>query len=183
MRNSRWTMTVGALCLALVLFLSPGCKKDDTEINLGGGDGTGTTGTGTGTGTGTSTGLNEKLELEKLIFEKLRALEAVYFDFDSYVLRPDGLASLKRNAEKLKQAPLAEVIVQIEGHCDERGTQEYNFALGERRALAVRAHLMKLGISGDRLVTISYGEEKPAVDGHDESAWSKNRRCEFNKAK
>ena len=73
-------------------------------------------------------------------------------------------------------------MIQIEGHCDERGTQEYNLALGERRALAVRGHLMKLGISGERLLTISYGEESPASAGHSEEAWQQNRRSEFNKA-
>jgi peptidoglycan-associated lipoprotein len=96
-------------------------------------------------------------------------------------LRPDALATLKENAALLSKYP--HVIVQIEGHCDERGTQEYNLALGERRALAAREHLTKLGISGDRLITISYGEEVPADLGHDEGAWTQNRRAEFSKAK
>jgi peptidoglycan-associated lipoprotein len=74
------------------------------------------------------------------------------------------------------------VIVQVEGHCDERGTQEYNLALGEKRALATREHLIKLGIPADRIITISYGEEMPAIQGGGESAWAQNRRCEFNKA-
>jgi peptidoglycan-associated lipoprotein len=87
---------------------------------------------------------------------------------------------LRDNADKIKQVP--GVMIQIEGHCDERGTQEYNLALGEKRALAVRDHLIQLGISPSRLVTISYGEESPEVEGHDESAWKFNRRCEFNKA-
>ena len=76
-------------------------------------------------------------------------------------------------------AKKGELQVLIEGHCDERGTDEYNLALGERRALAVRRYLVALGISADRLHTISYGEEKPAVLGSDEAAWSKNRRAEF----
>ena len=69
--------------------------------------------------------------------------------------------------------------VQVEGHCDERGTEEYNRALGERRALAAREALIGLGIASDRVDTISYGEDKPAVPGHNESAWSKNRRGAF----
>ncbi len=104
----------------------------------------------------------------------------IYFDYNSYSLRPDAMASLKNNAEKIRSVP--GVIIQIEGHCDERGTQEYNLALGEKRALATREYLMNMGVSGDRMVTISYGEEDPADGGHSESAWRKNRRSEFNKA-
>jgi peptidoglycan-associated lipoprotein len=70
-------------------------------------------------------------------------------------------------------------VVQVEGHCDERGSIEYNLALGERRAQSVKNYLTQLGIEASRLSTISYGEEKPAVDGHDEAAWEKNRRAEF----
>lgn len=107
-------------------------------------------------------------------------LNAIYFEFDSSALTPQALATLRDNAEQMKKQPT--YVFQIAGHCDERGTQEYNLALGERRALAVRGHLISLGVSGDRLITISYGEEFPAVMGSGESAWSKNRRCEFNKA-
>ena len=107
------------------------------------------------------------------------SLPVVYFDFDSSALRPDAVATLNSNADTLKAN--AGVKVQVEGHCDERGTQEYNLALGERRALAVRDYLIKVGIAGDLISTISYGEEKPAVDGHDEAAWGKNRRAQFNK--
>jgi peptidoglycan-associated lipoprotein len=105
----------------------------------------------------------------------------VYFDFDSFALRSDALATLSRNADIIKSIPGA--IVQIAGHCDERGTSEYNFALGEKRALSVREHLMRLGVSGDRMLTISYGEERPAEMGSNESAWAKNRRAEFAQAR
>jgi peptidoglycan-associated lipoprotein len=105
-------------------------------------------------------------------------LEGIYFDYNSFALRPHALDTLKRNSEIIRQTPGA--IIQIEGHCDERGTQEYNLALGEKRALAIRSHLIKLGVSGDRLITISYGEEDPANRGHNETAWSQNRRAEFN---
>ncbi len=106
------------------------------------------------------------LDLEKLLFTpgSQYGLETIYFDFDSSSLRPDAIATLQKNAEKIKQVP--GVIIQLAGHCDERGTQEYNLALGERRALAVRDYLIKLGIPGERLVTISYGEEFPADPGH-----------------
>jgi len=86
-------------------------------------------------------------------------LRNVYFDYDSAALRPDALEALKHNADRLNGVPDARVM--IEGHCDERGTQEYNLVLGERRAMVVREQLIRLGISSDRLLTISYGKEKP----------------------
>ena len=118
-------------------------------------------------------------ELDRILFGE-SGLDGIYFDYNSFALRPDSLDILKRNSELIRQTP--GLIIQIEGHCDERGTQEYNLALGEKRALAVRSHLINLGVSGDRLITISYGEEDPASMGHDESAWAKNRRAEFNRA-
>jgi len=173
---TRWSSRLTLLALVLLLAAVGGCKgKKDTPINpdLVGG----TSGTGPEQTSGESM---QELELEKLLFSKDKGLKPVYFDYDSYALRPDALTALSGNAELIKKVP--NVIIQIEGHCDERGTQEYNLALGEKRALATREHLMKLGISGDRMITISYGEENPAVDGHDESAWKFNRRSEFNKA-
>jgi peptidoglycan-associated lipoprotein len=120
------------------------------------------------------------VDIENRVFTQLGEAGTVYFAFDSAELDPTALATLKQNAELIKKIPNA--LIQIEGHCDERGTQEYNLALGERRALAVRDYLMRLGISGDRMVTITYGEENPADPGHNEAAWAKNRRAEFNRA-
>ncbi len=124
-------------------------------------------------------------ELDKLLWDKATGLQIVYFDFDSFALRADAKATLAQNAEKIKQAVqiAPAVMIQIEGHCDERGTQEYNLALGEKRALAVRDYLISLGASGDRMLTISYGEENPVDPGHGEAAWAKNRRSEFNKSR
>jgi peptidoglycan-associated lipoprotein len=104
-------------------------------------------------------------------------LETVYFDYDSFTLTAAARAVLERNARWLKENPA--VTVTIEGHCDERGSDEYNLALGERRAQAVRNYLAALGVGAERLATVSYGEERPAVAGHDESAWTKNRRAAF----
>jgi peptidoglycan-associated lipoprotein len=113
-----------------------------------------------------------------LVFEQAaRELQTIYFDFDSSVLKADAKANLERGANWMKANP--NVNVRVEGHCDERGTNEYNLALGERRALAARRYLVSLGVNSDRIFTISYGEEKPAVEGHDESAWKFNRRDEF----
>lgn len=103
--------------------------------------------------------------------------EPVYFAFDDYSLSASAQSALNTMADALKAN--AGAVVQIEGHCDERGSIEYNLALGERRANSVKNYLTQMGVDAGRLTTISYGEEKPAADGHDESAWGKNRRAEF----
>ncbi len=106
-----------------------------------------------------------------------KELQMVFFPFDSSVLSPEANAALKENANYLRDNPT--VKVQVEGHCDERGTVEYNLALGERRAKAVSNKLKKLGVAATRLSTISYGKERPMDPGHDEAAWGKNRRASF----
>ena len=103
--------------------------------------------------------------------------EDVFFEFDSAVLLAEAQAILKKKAEWLINNP--DVTAIIEGHCDERGTNEYNLALGERRAESAKTFLMDLGIAGSRLNSISYGEERPVDPGHNEEAWSKNRRGHF----
>jgi peptidoglycan-associated lipoprotein len=103
-------------------------------------------------------------------------LGAIYFDFDSSAIRADARPVLRTNAESLRRANAS---VTIEGHCDERGDEEYNLALGERRATSVKRYLQNLGVSSGSMRTMSYGEAKPAVQGHDESAWRWNRRSEF----
>jgi peptidoglycan-associated lipoprotein len=100
----------------------------------------------------------------------------VYFDFDSARIRPSEDPKLQTVSAYLKANPGKLV---VEGHCDERGTAEFNRALGEKRALAAREELVKQGADGSRITTISYGSDRPADMGHDEAAWSKNRRCEF----
>jgi peptidoglycan-associated lipoprotein len=102
-------------------------------------------------------------------------LKTVYFAFDSYSLTGDTRSALKTTAQWLKGHPSD--AIQIEGHCDERGSTEYNLALGERRANAVKNYLGKLGVDGSKLSVISYGSERPADPGHDEAAWAKNRRA------
>ena len=105
------------------------------------------------------------------------ALQTIYFDFDSYKLSDAARASLVNNAESLKKDAVDKV--RIEGNCDERGSDEYNLALGERRAKAAMQYLITMGIPADRLTFISYGKEKPVDPGHDEAAWAKNRRDDF----
>jgi peptidoglycan-associated lipoprotein len=108
--------------------------------------------------------------------ERFRA-DTVYFDFDRATIKASERSKLEDVANHLRANPPTKV--QIEGHCDERGTEEYNRALGERRALAAREYLITLGIASDRVFTISYGEDRPAVQGTGEAVWSKNRRAEF----
>jgi peptidoglycan-associated lipoprotein len=98
----------------------------------------------------------------------------VYFDYDSSEIRADAQSNLKKFADFSKANDVKGVT--IEGHADERGTREYNLALGDRRAVSVKKYLVGLGLSPDQVTTISYGKERPAVEGHDEAAWAKNRR-------
>lgn len=105
------------------------------------------------------------------------AANTVLFDFDSAVIKSSEKTKIASVAAHLVSN--ANTAVEVEGHCDERGTEEYNRSLGERRALAVREELASLGIDPKRVHTISFGEDRPAVDGHNEDAWSRNRRGEF----
>jgi peptidoglycan-associated lipoprotein len=101
----------------------------------------------------------------------------VFFDLDSYALRDDAKVALDLAAKLLRDK--ADVNVTLEGHCDERGTVEYNQALGEKRANAARDYLLNAGVSVARVQTLSYGKERPFAEGHDESAWAQNRRAHF----
>ena len=103
--------------------------------------------------------------------------QPVFFRFDSSDIDGTGQSALNANAEILKKYPTW--VITIEGHTDERGTAEYNLALGERRAVAARTYLVSLGVPADRLRTVSYGKEFPFDPGHDEAAWEKNRRAQF----
>lgn len=100
--------------------------------------------------------------------------DRVFFEYDSSVINAQGEATLQKQAEWLKKN--SSITITVEGHCDERGTREYNLALGERRASAVKSYLTNLGVSAGRVHTISYGKERPAVTGSDDSAYSVNRR-------
>jgi len=108
---------------------------------------------------------------------KFFAAETAHFDFDSSVVKAADKPKLAKVAAHLKSNPTH--AVEVDGHCDERGTEEYNRSLGERRALALREELISLGIDPARIDTVSYGKDRPADPGHDESAWKKNRRGEF----
>ena len=110
-------------------------------------------------------------------FMAVAALKEVYFDFDKYDIRPEDTKTLDANATWLKSN--ADNLVLIEGHCDERGTNEYNLALGERRAKATMNYLVSQGIQANRITIISYGEERPVCNEKTEACWAKNRRANF----
>jgi len=109
--------------------------------------------------------------------EMLSRFDDVRFDFDKSEVKEDGRKTSQVVADYLKKNPRSKLL--IEGHCDERGTSEYNIALGERRATAVMTYLVSLGIKKANLSTVSFGKEKPLDPGHNEDAWAKNRRAHF----
>ncbi len=168
MYSKRWMLVVmmGLVCALAIT----GCKKRPKSGGVGGIDGVG----GVGETDVYGEGLSDRPEgsEDRAQF----AASTVYFDYDSAQINESERSKIEAVASAMKSGS-SQVIV--EGNCDERGSTEYNLALGERRALAVRAYLVGLGIDGARIQTKSYGEERPVDPGHDESAWSKNRRGEF----
>jgi peptidoglycan-associated lipoprotein len=184
------------LAVVTLLLLLPSCGKKPLRVEDQGTEtvqGPGVTVEGTDTGIkeedietvdegvkiGKETGFEER-SISEMTLDEINAAEFlrnIYFDFDKSELRDDAVAQLETNATWLLENTSVRVI--IEGHCDERGTEEYNLALGERRSKAARDYLVRRGVSADRLMTVSYGESKPADPGHNEAAWALNRRAQF----
>lgn len=119
----------------------------------------------------------EELFAQKGLEDVTKELKDVFFDFDKYNIREDQMANLEHDAAYLKKWKSVRIL--IEGHCDERGTNEYNMALGHRRASAAKDYLVSLGVEEHRIEVISYGEERPFALGHNEDAWWQNRRAHF----
>ncbi len=183
------------LVLALVATLTTtGCKKGQPKVTPLPGSQVGIVGTPGGEGTVPGGGIipggdsinsrpggrdTASLDMFDGMIKDTAALAAytIHFSFDSATIKKAEHNSLAAVASALKGNPSDKLL--IEGNCDERGTEEYNRALGERRALAAREALVKLGVSPDRIRTISYGKDKPADAGHTDAAWSKNRRADF----
>lgn len=163
------------LVMLMLLVAAGGCSKKVSSTP--GGD------SAAGSSSGSQGGLTaEQLEAQRLAELQRQAIEKIgadkiYFAFDSNELSQESRAILQEKADLLKANPALSLL--IEGHCDERGTEEYNLALGERRARAAYEFLVLLGVESSKLQIISYGEEYPAVQGSNEAAWSKNRRDEF----
>src|SRR5262245_19120796 len=150
---------VAAFAAALLLGACASSEKPAT-------DNTGSSTTGGGTAGQAAPGSIQEFQVS--------VGDRVFFDYDSYEIRPDAQDTLQKQAAWLQQ--YGQYTVTIEGHCDERGTREYNLALGERRANAVKNYLVALGVNTNRVQTISYGKERPENTGHDEVAWQQNRR-------
>lgn len=169
MKTQRLGFTALLLMLALALVIAPGCKKKmpketpppakeviepvQTDMPEESGD--------------------SRSEMER----DLALIRILYFDYDKSDIRADGREVIRNNADIFRKWESWQITV--EGHCDERGTNEYNLALGERRARSAQRALEAEGISGSRIRTISYGEERPLDPGHTETSWSRNRRAEF----
>ena len=154
-------MNLRPLSLIAGLLLLAACSQSPT-----------TNGNANGNGAGTSTQSQVVPGSKEDFIQNVG--DRVFFDLDKSVVKPEGQQTLQRQAEWLKRYP--NVTITIEGHCDERGTREYNLALGDRRATAVSRALVALGVQGNRVKTISYGKERPAVLGSNDAAWAQNRR-------
>ncbi len=179
--NPRRKFVMGVV-IVMALFGFFGCAKKGQvapgpeEIEPGGAE-TPVGGAAAGTAGEEEQGLSEET-LQAGTHQEIQAqLEDIHFDFDKYNIQPAARLILKKNYEVLRGVPNAEVL--IEGFCDERGTVEYNLALGQRRANAARDYLVSLGMDAGRVSTVSYGEERPLDPAHNEEAWAKNRRCHF----
>jgi peptidoglycan-associated lipoprotein len=153
-------MNLRPLSLIAGLLLLAACAQTPTDTGNKGSAGSGTTAGAPAPGSAA--------EFQQIVGDR------VFFDYDKSVIKPEGRTTLQRQADWLKK--YGNFTVTIEGHCDERGTREYNLALGERRATATRNALVALGIPANRIKTISYGKERPAVLGSNEAAWAQNRR-------
>ncbi|WP_415884268.1 peptidoglycan-associated lipoprotein Pal [Neptuniibacter sp. QD34_54] len=157
-----------AAALALSVAWIAGCSTGGSSTEGG---------TTTGTDTGTTQGVNQG-SVSGSSMDSVANLQTVfYFDFDKSVVKAGGFADLEKHAAYLAANPSVQVV--LEGHADERGTREYNIALGERRAKAVSRFMQVNGASASQIETVSFGEEKPAILGHSESSWSQNRRVEL----
>lgn len=176
----KYARNLGLLILILALAVSLGaCKKKQPPIEP--------------TSSGTTGGIPESMPSEEpapviqqpteveitdnILADITRQLQPVFYDYNRSEIREDQIAALQNNARVLKTNTRVNVL--IEGHCDERGTEEYNLALGERRARSSKDYLVSLGIADNRISTISYGESKPFSEGHNEGAWQQNRRAHF----
>jgi peptidoglycan-associated lipoprotein len=167
----RRSFAIGIAILAL-FFGAVGCATDGADTDMDSNANTGGTGTDFDDGSGGLGGTSGVLGTN------IGELETVYFDYDQSSIRSDAAATLRANATVINNNPdWGQIMVQ--GNTDERGSEEYNLALGERRAMAVKSYLVDLGVDRNRLGIVSFGEATPAVPGHDESAYQYNRRSEF----
>lgn len=163
-------MRVKVLGLMAALLLVAGCGDQAAEETTAAGEGTQTE-----TMAPPPPPPPEPMAVDPQEYLVVNVGDRIFFDFDKSDLRPDAIDQLNRQADFLKMND--SITVTIEGHCDERGTREYNLALGDRRAASAKQYLESVGVGGGRMDTISYGKERPAVLGSNEDAWAQNRRA------
>mgnify|MGYP003587294666 CR=1 FL=1 len=168
MQSRRW-MAVGMMVLVCAVAMT-GCKKKPRKGGLAGDNIGGVAGSELYGGEGA---LSDRPEGGA---EMRGQFDVVYFDYDSAQINESERSKIEAVAAAMKGTPGTLI---VEGHCDERGSNEYNLSLGERRAMAIRAYLVGLGVDGALVQTKSFGEERPVATGHDEASWSQNRRGEF----
>ncbi len=173
----------GLVLLAVMLVFSiSACEKKviPFQVAPGAGNEAGSAGMGTGDSRWKDMALSNEQKGALFADQATQSFmnDDIYFDFDSFVLSDTAKKVLDRKAEYLNHHPDVNVIV--EGHCDERGTHEYNLALGERRAHSAWQYLVNSGVNQKQVATVSYGQERPLAAGHDEASWAKNRRCHFD---
>lgn len=181
MSGFRITLCAGLVALGLVgcsspVKLSEGAPVADAKPTPIGAGGTGTS-PGSGPGSGVAQSGVTSVDLGKNDGSASGVGRMVYFDYDSFVVREEFRALIEGHAKALTAARTKRLL--IEGHTDERGGREYNLALGQRRAEAVSKSLALLGVNGNQVEAVSFGKERPAIDGHDEASWAKNRRAEL----
>lgn len=168
-------MALRFVSILAALLLVAACESTPEQKSGGAGDGGASASSGTGSGSGAvSSGGVPGVAPGSAQDFVVNVGDRVFFDFDKHSLKPRARQTLQRQAAWLKRYPA--VVITIEGHCDERGTREYNLALGDRRANSAKNYLVALGVNPNRIRTISYGKERPAVAGSNESAWAQNRR-------
>ena len=143
------------------------CDKVDNVAVLNGG------------GAVTDNSMEENIPLSDVIANTENKAEIIYFDFDKYDVKSNMMSKIEHNAQLFSNKKTKELKVKIEGNCDEWGTDEYNYALGLKRAKSVKDSLIAEGLDADRFVLVSYGESNPACQGHNQTCWAKNRRAEF----
>lgn len=178
-RNASSLMRFKTVCLFAFVILLGACEtssEDMASSSTSGAGGPGASGSsGSAGGASASSGSVSRETIAAINEALVDVGDRVYFGYDQYDLSPEARATLEQQAALLRQYPSTDIVIQ--GHCDERGTREYNLALGERRANSAKDYLVALGVSPARIQTVSYGEERPTAVGSSESAFAQNRRA------
>ena len=164
-------MRMKIVSMAAALLLVAACASEEKEVSTSSGSGASQQNSASPSA---SSGLSVSAPAPGSVEEFITIGDRVYFDFDKAEIRNDGTPTLNDQAAWLKKYP--NITIVVEGHADERGTREYNLALGARRANAVKEYLVSRGVSANRIETVSYGKERPAVLGSNDAAWAQNRR-------